>query len=440
MKLSIFGLGYVGCVSAACFAKAGHQVIGVDVNPLKVDIINAGRSPVVEPGVEDLIAESVEKSWLRATTDPEAAIAETDVSLVCVGTPSNYNGSLDLTYVKDACQQIGAALESKRHYHLVAIRSTMLPGTIAEIVIPALEAYSKKRVNRDFGVAINPEFLREGTSIQDFNNPPFTLIGADDDDAIEPLRKLYGHLSAPLLTVGVREAEMVKYACNCFHALKVTFANEIGIICKSLGVDSHRVMDVFCHDTKLNLSPYYLKPGFAFGGSCLPKDLRALTHKAKEKDLELPMLSSILSSNRRQIDRAVEMVLRTGLKNVGILGLSFKPNTDDLRESPMVSLVEQLIGKGLKLAIYDREVELAKLFGANKNYIEREIPHISSLMYSQLKDVIETSEVIIIGKKDEEYRKLLDLSQGDRVIIDLVRIIEPAKSPDGNDNYQGLCW
>jgi GDP-mannose 6-dehydrogenase len=437
MKLSIFGLGYVGCVSAACFAKAGHEVIGVDVNPLKVEIINAGLSPVVEPGVQELITEAVEKGLLRATTDPEAAIAESDLSLVCVGTPSNQNGSLDLIYVKDACRQIGAALGNKRNYHLVAIRSTMLPGTIAEIVIPTIEANSKKRVDRDFGVAINPEFLREGTSIQDFNNPPFTLIGADDEDAIEPLRKLYGQLSAPILTVGLREAEMVKYACNCFHALKVTFANEIGIFCQALGVDSHRVMEAFCQDTKLNLSPYYLKPGFAFGGSCLPKDLRALTHKAKERDLELPMLNSLLTSNRRQIERAVEMVLRTGRKRVGILGLSFKPNTDDLRESPMVTLVEQLLGKGLKLAIYDREVELAKLFGANKNYIEREIPHISSLMFSQLNDVIDSSEVIIIGKKDEEFRTLLNLSDNDRIVIDLVRMIEPVK---GDDNYQGLCW
>jgi GDP-mannose 6-dehydrogenase len=437
MKLSIFGLGYVGCVSAACFAKAGHQVIGVDVNPLKVEIINSGRSPVVEPGVQELIAEAVEKGLLKATMDPEVAIAESDISLVCVGTPSNHNGSLDLTYVKDACRQMGAALETKRNYHLVAIRSTMLPGTITEVVIPTIEAYSKKRAGRDFGVAINPEFLREGTSIQDFNNPPFTLIGADDDDAIDPLRKLYAQVNAPVLTVGLREAEMVKYACNCFHALKVTFANEIGIICKALGVDSHRVMDVFCQDTKLNLSPYYLKPGFAFGGSCLPKDLRALTHKARERDLEVPMLSSILISNRRQIDRAVEMVLRTGRRSVGILGLSFKPNTDDLRESPIVTLVEQLLGKGLKLAIYDREVELAKLFGANKNYIEREIPHISSLMSPNLPDVIDSSEVIIIGKRDEEFRKLLDLPDNSRVIIDLVRMIEPAK---GSENYQGLCW
>jgi len=435
MRLSVFGLGYVGCVSAACFSGAGHEVIGVDSNPLKVEVINGGRAPIVEPGVEDLIAAAVKDQRLRATTGVAPAIAESDLSLVCVGTPSNHNGSLDLRYIKRVCQEIGAALEVKRGYHIVAIRSTMLPGTIASVVIPALEVYSGKRVGRDFGVAINPEFLREGSSIHDFNNPPFTLIGADDEDAAAPLGKLYAHLSAPVLTVGIKEAEMVKYACNTFHALKVTFANEIGMICRELGVDSHRVMEVFCQDTKLNLSPYYLKPGFAFGGSCLPKDLRALTHKAKESDVNAPMLNSILVSNQYQIERAVDLVLRTGRKKVGVLGLSFKPNTDDLRESPMVTLVERLIGKGLKLAIYDREVELARLFGANKEFIENEIPHISSLMRKELQEVIETAEVIIIGKKDEEFRAVA--GAGDRVIIDLVRLIE---REEGRENYQGICW
>ena len=410
-------------------------MIGVDSNPLKVEVINGGRAPIVEPGVEDLIAAAVKDQRLRATTGVAPAIAESDLSLVCVGTPSNHNGSLDLRYIKRVCQEIGAALEVKRGYHIVAIRSTMLPGTIAGVVIPALEVYSGKRVGRDFGVAINPEFLREGSSIHDFNNPPFTLIGADDEDAAAPLGKLYAHLSAPVLTVGIKEAEMVKYACNTFHALKVTFANEIGMICRELGVDSHRVMEVFCQDTKLNLSPYYLKPGFAFGGSCLPKDLRALTHKAKESDVNAPMLNSILVSNQYQIERAVDLVLRTGRKKVGVLGLSFKPNTDDLRESPMVTLVERLIGKGLKLAIYDREVELARLFGANKEFIENEIPHISSLMRKELQEVIETAEVIIIGKKDEEFRAVA--GAGDRVIIDLVRLIE---REEGRENYQGICW
>jgi GDP-mannose 6-dehydrogenase len=435
MKLSIFGLGYVGCVSAACFAAAGHEVIGVDVNSVKVNIINDGLSPIVEPGVDDLMAAAVKEQRLSATTDVAQAVAETDLSLICVGTPSNHNGSLDLSYVKRVCQEIGAALEKKQTYTIVAIRSTMLPGTIASLVIPTLEVYSGKRAGRDFGVAINPEFLREGTSIYDFNHPPFTLIGADDEDTAAPLRRLYAHLEAPVFTVGVKEAEMVKYTCNSFHALKVTFANEIGMLAKALGVDSHRVMEVFCQDTKLNLSPYYLKPGFAFGGSCLPKDLRALNHKAKELDVSLPMLSSILPSNQAQIERAVEMVLRTGKKNVGVLGLSFKPNTDDLRESPLVTLVERLIGKGLKLAIYDREVELARLFGANKEFIENEIPHISSLMRKELQAVIDHAEVVIVGKKDEEFRAVAETNG--RVVIDLVRLFERAEK---QENYQGICW
>src|SRR5215510_15442326 len=435
MKLSVFGLGYVGCVSAACFSEVGHEVIGVDSNPLKVEIINSGRSPVVEVSVEDLIAAAVKNQRLKGTTDTAAAVSHTDISLVCVGTPSNHNGSLDLSYIKRVCREIGEALEAKNGYHIVAIRSTMLPGTVAGVVTPALEVYSGKRAGRDFGVAVNPEFLREGSSIHDFNNPPFTLIGADDEDAAAPMGRLYAHLKAPALTVGIKEAEMVKYACNSFHALKVTFANEIGMVCKALGVDSHRVMDVFCRDTKLNLSPYYLKPGFAFGGSCLPKDLRALSHRAKEMDVNLPMLNSILVSNQFQIERAVELVLRTGRKRVGVLGLSFKPSTDDLRESPMVTLAERLIGKGLKLAIYDRDVELARLVGANKEFIENEIPHISSLMRKELQEVVESSEVIIIGKRDEEFRAAA--SSDGRAIIDLVRMIDCEET---RENYQGICW
>src|SRR5436853_4722381 len=379
MRISIFGLGYVGCVSAACFARDGHEVIGVEVSPIKVEIINSGRSPIVEPGVDELIQRAVDAGKLRATMDAADAVRESDISLVCVGTPSHHNGSLDLTYIKRACQQIGEAIATKPRHHIVVMRSTMLPGTIEQTVIPTLEIYSGKRAGRDCGVAINPEFLREGTSIADFNNPPFTLIGADDEDTAGPLARLYANIDAPLLTVRVKEAEMVKYACNTFHALKVTFANEIGNICKALNVDSHKVMEVFCKDTKLNLSPYYLKPGFAFGGSCLPKDLRAINYKAKELDVDVPMLDSILASNRRQVERAVEMVLATGRKNVAVLGLSFKSGTDDLRESPMVALVETLLGKGMKLAIYDRDVELARLFGANQAYIERGIPHISQL-------------------------------------------------------------
>ncbi|HEY3136233.1 MAG TPA: UDP-glucose/GDP-mannose dehydrogenase family protein [Blastocatellia bacterium] len=437
MKLSVFGLGYVGCVSAACFARGGHSVIGVDVNPLKVEIVNSGHSPIVEPGIEKLISKAVKNNLLRATTDANQAVADSDVSLVCIGTPGNHNGSLDLSHIKRACQQIGEALASKSRYHVVVMRSTMLPGTIEQTVLPTLEVFSGKRAGRDFGVAVNPEFLREGSSIYDFDHPPFTLIGADDEEAKLPIQRLYANTDAPMINVGIKEAEMVKYACNSFHALKVTFANEIGNVCKALGVDSHVVMDVFCKDTKLNLSPYYLKPGFAFGGSCLPKDVRAITYKAKELDVEVPLLSSILQSNRQQIERAIDTVLRTGRKNVAVLGLSFKPGTDDLRESPMVTLIETLIGKGLKLTIYDRDVELARLFGANKQYIEREIPHISSLMNSDLNSVIENSEVIVIGKKEDEFRMLSDKLNNGRVIVDLVRLFEVA---DARKQYNGICW
>lgn len=437
MKLSIFGLGYVGCVSAACLAGNGHEVIGVDVNPVKVEIINGGRSPIVEPGIEELISAAVRHGTLRATTDSHEAVANSDVSLVCIGTPSNNNGSLDLSYIKSACQQIGVALATKPRYHVVAMRSTMLPGTIAQTVIPTLEVFSGKLAVRDFGVAVNPEFLREGTSIYDFAHPPFTLIGSDDEEASLLLKRLYAGIEAPLLNVRIKEAEMVKYACNSFHALKVAFANEIGNVSKALGVDSHVVMDVFCKDTKLNLSPYYLKPGFAFGGSCLPKDLRAITYKAKELDVEVPLLNSILPSNRQQVERAVDTVLRTGRKNVAVLGLSFKAGTDDLRESPMVTLIETLIGKGLKLSIYDRDVELARLFGANKQYIEREIPHISSLMNSDLNQVIEQAEVVIIGKKEDEFRILSDKLNNGRVIVDLVRLFDVV---DARRQYQGISW
>ncbi len=437
MKLSVFGLGYVGCVSAACFANEGHEVTGVDVNSLKVEIINSGRSPIVEPGMEELIRAAVKENRLRATSDAESAVTDSDVSLVCIGTPSNHNGSLDLTHIKSVCRQIGEALARVNRFHIVVMRSTMLPGTIEQTVIPALEVYSGKRAGRDFGVAINPEFLREGTSIHDFNNPPFTLIGADDEETSGPLQRLYCEVNAPVIAIRIKEAEMVKYACNAFHALKVTFANEIGTISKALGVDSHKVMDVFCKDTKLNLSPYYLKPGFAFGGSCLPKDLRAITYKAKELDVEVPMLNSILVSNRQQVERAVDAVLQTGRKTVGVLGLSFKSGTDDLRESPMVALIETLIGKGLKLAIYDRDVELARLFGANKQYIEREIPHISNLMRPQFDEVIDASEVIIIGKREDEFRALSERMNNGRVIIDLVRLFDIEVN---RKQYQGICW
>ena len=437
MRLSVFGLGYVGCVSSACFSDSGHDVIGVDTNALKVQIINDGRSPVVEPGVEDLIGRAVKDKRLRATTDATEAVHNTDVSLVCVGTPGQANGSLNLSHVKGACKQIGTALESKRRFHVIAIRSTMLPGTIEETVVPTLEVYSGKKNGRDFGVAINPEFLREGTAIADFHHPPFTLIGSDEEESSGMLQRLYAHLDAPVFTVGVKEAEMVKYVCNCFHALKVSFANEVGVLCKAFGIDSHRVMEVFCQDTKLNLSPYYLKPGFAFGGSCLPKDVRALTYKAKTADVDVAVLDAILSSNRRHIERAVDMVLRTGKKRIGVLGLSFKTGTDDLRESPMVTLIEALIGKGIHVTIFDREVEVARLFGANKEYIEQEIPHISSLMRRRLEEVLDHAEVVVLTKRSDEYRAALEERTQAPLIIDLARVIDARRSDDG---YQGIGW
>lgn len=438
MKLSVFGIGYVGCVSAACFAKAGHDVIGVDLNPTKVEIINSGKSPIVETGVEELISAMVSAGRLRATTDSTEAIMNSDASLVCVGTPSNANGSLDLNHVKHVCEEIGASLKEKAARHTVVIRSTMLPGTIESLVVPTLEASSGKKAGSDFGVCINPEFLREGSSLKDFYAPPFTLIGTDEDDTANLVGELYVGIDAPLFVTALKTAEMVKYACNCFHALKVSFANEIGNICKAVGIDSHEVMNVFAQDTKLNLSPYYLTPGFAFGGSCLPKDLRAINYKAKQLDVEVPVLSAILPSNRLQIEKAVNMVLETGKKRVGVLGFSFKAGTDDLRESPMVTLIETLIGKGLQLAIYDRDVSLAKLFGANKQYIESEIPHISQLMRGSIDEVVSDSDVLVIGNKAKEFREIEGKVQKDQILIDLVRLFD---KPIGEGKfYQGICW
>lgn len=437
MRLSVFGLGYVGAVSAACFAREGHDVIGVDVSPTKVEIINDGRSPIVEEGIGELIGEMVSGGRLRATSDTAAAVRDTEVSLVCVGTPSNANGSLDLKYVERVCEEIGAVLRDKTERHTIVMRSTMLPGTVEGLVKPTLEKHSGKKSGSDFGVCINPEFLREGTSLKDFYAPPFTLIGADEEETAGVVSRLYAGVDAPLHVTGTRAAEMVKYACNCFHGLKVAFANEIGNIAAEAGIDSHEVMRVFCEDTKLNLSPYYLKPGFAFGGSCLPKDLRAIVYKARELDVEVPVLSSTLESNRLQIERAVRMVLATGSRRIGVLGFAFKAGTDDLRESPMVSLIETLIGKGLQLALYDRDVNLARLVGANKQYIEKEIPHIAQLMCGTVDNVLEHAEVVVIGNRAEEFRQVESrLREGQR-IIDLVRLFEGRRT---DATYQGICW
>jgi GDP-mannose 6-dehydrogenase len=358
------------------------------------------------------------------------------MSLVCVGTPSQPNGSLDLSHIERVCREIGAGVQATRERHTVVIRSTILPGTMENLVVPALEAGSGKKVGRDFGIAINPEFFREGTSLRDFYSPPFTLIGAEEEDAM-PVRRLYQNVNAPIFVMGVGAAAMVKYACNCFHALKVSFGNEIGNICKALSIDSHEVMDVFCQDTKLNLSPYYLRPGFAFGGSCLPKDLGAITYKAKELDVDVPVLLSVLQSNHLQIERALEMVLRANTRRIGLLGLSFKAGTDDLRESPIVSLAESLISKGMQLAIYDRQVSLAHLLGANKEYIERQIPHISQLMRSSLKEVLDASDVLIIGNNSEEFREIESELRPNHLVIDLARLWTGRTT---GRQYDGICW
>jgi len=438
MRVSVFGLGYVGCVSAASFAGDGHEVVGVDVNAEKVAAINAGRSPIVEPGLDELLARCSSEGRLRATTDTAEAIRDSEVSLLCVGTPSRKNGSLDLTYLERVSEQVGAALRDKPGYHVVVVRSTVLPGTTHDVVIPALERESGKKYGDGFGVSVNPEFLREGTALKDFRKPPLTLVGHNHAADASGTIALYQSIDAPLVSTSIRVAEMMKYTSNTWHALKVVFANEIGNLCKKMNVDSHEVMDIFCRDEKLNLSPYYLKPGFAFGGSCLPKDVRALQYRAKEVDVELPLISQILPSNKAQIQQALDQVLETGKKKVGLLGFSFKAGTDDLRESPIVILAEALLGKGISLCIYDKNVSLAKLVGANKEYIEKQIPHLSSLLCNTIDEVIEQSEVIVVGNQAPEFVDAVKQCRADQIVIDLVRL--PLYGSAIQADYRGICW
>jgi GDP-mannose 6-dehydrogenase len=438
MKVSVFGLGYVGSVSAAAFADQGHDVVGVDVVRDKVDAVNSGRSPIVEPGLAELLARGVGAGRLRATTSTEDAVRSTDLSLICVGTPSRRNGSLDLTYLTRVCDEIGRVLRDKDAYHVVVIRSTVLPGTTHGTVIPTLEAASGKTYGAGFGVSVNPEFLREGTAIRDFAHPPLTLVGHNHAADAMPTKALYQHIDAPLFSASIRVAEMIKYTSNTWHAVKVVFANEIGNLCKRLNVDSHEVMDIFCQDDKLNLSAYYLKPGFAFGGSCLPKDVRALQYRAKEMDLEMPLVNSVLSSNHLQIQHAIDRIVDTGRKKVGLLGFSFKADTDDLRESPMVILAEALLGKGFDLRIYDRNVSIARLVGANKQYINEQIPHLSSHLCDSIDEVIAESEAIVIGNPSPEFSEAVTRCRPDQQVIDLVRI--PLDFSRVRAQYDGICW
>lgn len=436
MRISIFGLGYVGAVSAGCLSSDGHEVIGVDPNPTKVDLINRGVTPIIERDIGEMIAKAVANGRLSATTSVRSAVAATDLSLICVGTPSQLNGNLDLSYVRRVCEEIGAALAAKAGFHVVVARSTVLPGSMRDVVIPTLEQTSSKKAGVDFGVCNNPEFLREGTAVYDYYHPPKTVIGESDSRAGQVLVDLYAKMNAPLIRTDVETAEMVKYADNCWHAVKVAFANEIGNLSKAVGVDGHKVMAIFCQDTKLNLSPYYMKPGFAFGGSCLPKDLRALTYKARTLDIDTPLLSAVLPSNQRQIERAIEMVTRKGNRRVGVLGFAFKAGTDDLRESPMVDVIEALLGKGYELKLYDKNVNLAALTGANRDFILNHIPHISRLMVDSMAEVLEFAQTLVIGNGAVEFKAAMAGLRPDQVAVDYVRVTE-ATSGEG---YDGICW
>jgi GDP-mannose 6-dehydrogenase len=437
--VSIFGLGYVGSVSAACFASMGHKVIGVDVSRDKVEMMDSGRSPIVEARVADLIAEANRTCHLHATTDPTQAVLESDVSFVCVGTPSLRNGKLDLRHIEDVARQIGAAIRQKKSPHVFVLRSTVLPGTTETVVLPILEKDSGKQCGRDFTVCYNPEFMREGSAVADFLQPPYTIFGSRDSSHLAPLRELYKNVPGTVYETSIPVAEMVKYFSNCYHALKVGFANEMGTLCKHLGVEADVVTKIFTSDNKLNISPAYLSPGFAFGGSCLPKDLRAITYKAKELDLKLPLLESLMPSNAEHVDRAVEMVLSTGKKKVAQLGLSFKAGTDDLRESPQVQLIKRLMGEGLEVRIWDEDVSLGRLAGSNRQYIEEVIPHIGSVLSADLEGVLRNAEVVILGNKSATKDDLLRQLKPEQIVIDLVHL-DPTRRPNGAWKYDGICW
>jgi GDP-mannose 6-dehydrogenase len=438
MKISIFGLGYVGAVSMACLARDGHEVVGVDLDPLKLELIRSGRSPIVEEGIQDLTAEVVKSGRVCVTDDVAAAVRTTDLSFICVGTPSSPNGSQDLSAVRRVSEQIGAALKDKPGYHTVIMRSTIQPGSMASVVQAGLESASGKRANVDFGLGFQPEFLREGSSIKDYDNPPFTVIGTVDERAANVLREVFGHLKGEFIVTSVGVAEMLKYACNAFHAVKITFANEIGRLARSVNVDGRAVMELVCKDTRLNISPVYMKPGFAFGGSCLPKDLRALTYVGKQNDVTTPMLGNVMGSNRAHIDHALDLVAQSGKRKIGMVGLSFKPGTDDLRESPLVTVAERLIGKGYDLRIYDPDVNLSRLLGANKRYIEHSIPHIGNLMSGDCAAVIDHAELLIVGLTSRELAPLIvQQTRADQVVVDLVGL---PRAEVKAASYHGVCW
>ena len=430
-SISLFGLGYVGAVTAACLASRGHRIIGVDPNPLKVKRIASGNSPIVEPGVQEMIAKAHTDGLISATQDPAAAVAHSDISFISVGTPSQRNGKLDLSYIRNVCTDIGLALPRKNSLHRIVVRSTVLPGTTESVIVPAVEAASGMTAGRDFVVCFNPEFLREGTAVADFFNPPFTVVGTDDAEQTAPICELYRFLPARLYETALPAAEMIKYCCNAFHALKVAFANEIGTVCNSIGVDAKTVADIFKSDIRLNVSTAYLTPGFAFGGSCLPKDLRALTHRVRELDLKLPLLESILPSNSEHIERAAETILSLSKRKIGVLGLSFKPGTDDLRESPIVHLVKRLIAEGCDVQIWDDNVALGKLIGSNREFIESYIPHIGTLLRDDIRNVLGHADVVVLGTNSVAVEELRKGLHDDQHLIELNNLTSPLPKEAG---------
>lgn len=444
MNIAIFGLGYVGSVSAACLAAAGHRVVGVDVDAYKLLLLRQGRAPVTEPGLDELLERVVREGRLTVTDDTAAAVQSTQLSLICVGTPSRRNGSLDSDYLERAVEGIGVALAASREYHVVAVRSTLLPGVLTSQLIPLLQRTSGRRIGRDIGVCVNPEFLREGSAIRDFEDPPLTLVGETDGRAGDVLLTAYSHLSAPTHRVRPDEASMVKYASNNFHAIKVAFANEIGAVCHDLGIDGREVMRIFCEDHHLNISARYLRPGFAFGGSCLPKDLRALTYVSRARDLTTPLLNSVLPSNEAHITRLVDAIIETRKRRVGLLGLSFKDGSDDLRESPYVTLAERLIGKGITLRICDPDVALGQLIGRNRAYIEAHLPHIAQLLATDAEELIADSEVILIGKRILDQPRLTRAFRAGHIVFDLLgidvgrQVLRPWAGMADNSNTEGL--
>jgi GDP-mannose 6-dehydrogenase len=437
--VGVYGLGYVGCVTAVCLASLGCRVTGVDVNRDKVALLQQGRSTVVEERIGELAAEVIAAGKLTVTTDARAAVNSTDISLVCVGTPSTPGGGLTTSFLEQVTSEIGEALAETDRWHVVVYRSTMLPGTCEDLLIPILEQLSGKHAGTDFGVCVNPEYLREGTSVRDFFDPPKTVVGVSDSRAGDSVLRLYEKLPGQRYEVPIRVAEMTKYVDNSFHALKVCFANEIGAICSSLALDSHAVMDIFLADTKLNTSPAYLRPGFAFGGSCLPKDVRAITHMARRNDVDIPLLSNVLTSNESHLRRALDLAVADGRRNVGIFGLSFKPGTDDLRESPMVELAERLIGKGFNVRIYDADVTLSRLMGANRTFISERLPHLGKLLVEDAAAVAEYGEVLIVGSRAPDVIEAIGRCASDQLIVDLVRLPNAAQLR-GKSNYRGIAW